>query len=544
MIGRAQSTRRWRTAGKAAATIALMLMLGMSAMASSASAYVTPGARFVWESCDAELPAGNPPSTPPPGNPPGDVGLPISFFDTCAQPGGSIGIQQYGALGSSFSFWLLEVPPTPGGFVESETISAGTAALGPGNDHTFVYENGWPGPNLGETQRTFLLRSAAEPESANGGAFSISWNCDGNYAPGCGAGPTVWADHIAVTEVDPNPPKLTVEGPILAGGVLRGHQAISADASDLGGGVSKIEVLVNGLPATAPTLGACALGSVSNASVRGTVALTPAPCPPTLAASWSLETGTAPFQQGANTVQVCASDFATIDEPNKTCSTPTSITVDDSCAESAVPGGQDLSADFAGNHKETRTVGYGKGAEVTGELSDGAGDAISGATICVEMQTQGSTAAPVPTGTATTDSQGRFSYKVRPGPNRRVLVGYRRDTFQVAKSVDVFTHTRPTIHISPGDVHNGDTIRISGKVPGGRLAARRVVVVKAGSVGSKKMYPFGETTTNAKGEWHIKYTFAKTTRKTIYKMEAFVPRQDDFPWEAGHSKAALVEVKK
>lgn len=542
MIGRAQSARRRRPAFTAAA-IALTLVV-MAAAATSASAYVTPGARFVWESCDAELPGGNPPTTPAPGNPPGNVGIPISFFDTCAQPSGSFGIQQYGALSAEFSFWLIEIPPTPGGFVESETISAGTAALGPGNDHTFVYENGWPGPNLGETQRTFLLRSAAEPESANGGAFSISWNCDGNYAPGCGAGPIVWADHIAVTEVDPTPPKLTVEGPILAGGVLRGHQALSAAASDVGGGVSKIEVLVNGLPATPPTLGACAQGSVSNASVRGLVALSPTPCPPTLAGSWSLDTGAAPFQQGANTVQVCASDFATIGEPNKTCSAPTSITVDDSCAESAVPGGQDLSADFAGNHKETRTVGFGKGAEVTGELSDGAGDAISGATICVEMQTQGSTAAPVPTGTATTDSQGHFSYKVRPGPNRRLLIGYRRDSFQVARSVDVYTHTRPTIHISPADVHNGDTIHISGKVPGGRLARRRVVVVKAGSLGSKKMYPFGETTTNAKGEWHIKYTFAKTTRKTIYRMEAFVPRQDDFPWEAGHSKAALVEVKK
>lgn len=544
MVGRAQSTKRRRPFGKAILAIALVIFAASAAAASSACALGTPGARFVWESCDPALPGGNPPPAQPPGSPPGDVGLPISFFDTCAQPNGSIGIQQYGSVASAFSFWLIPIPATPGGFVESETISAGTAGLGPGNDHTFVYEAGWPGANLGETQRSFVLRSAAEPESANGGAFSISWNCDGSYAPGCGAGPIVWADHIAVTEVDPTAPKLSVEGPLLAGGVLRGHQAISAAASDIGGGVGKIEVLVNGLPAAPPTLGACAQAQVSNASVRGTVALSPTPCPPTLAASWSLDTGAAPFQQGANTVQVCASDFATIGEPNRTCSSPAPVTVDDSCAESPVPGGQELSADFAGNHKETRTVPYGKGAEVTGELSDGAGDAISGATICVETQTQGSTAPPVPTGTATTDAQGHFSYRIHPGPNRRVLVGYRRDSFQVARSVDVFTHTRPTIEISPGKVRNGDTIRISGKVPGGRLAARRVVVVKAGSLGSAKMYPFGETTTNGKGEWHLKYTFAKTTRKTIYKMEAFVPRQDDFPWEAGHSKPALVEVRK
>jgi hypothetical protein len=537
MIGRAQSEERRRPTFMAAAAMVALMLAVMSAAASSASAYVTPGARFTWEVCDSALPGGSPPQGRIYEYPS------LNLFDSCATPGGSFGIQQAGATGPSFAFWLIEVPPTPGGFVEAETISAGTAGLGPGNDYTEVYEHNWPAPNLGVTQRTFLLRSAPEPESANGGAFSIAWNCDGNVTQSCAPGPIVWVEHLAVTEVDPTPPKLTVEGPLLGTGVLRGHQAINATASDVGGGVGRIEVLVNGLQA-AVVPGACVAASVSNAAVKGVVAGSPTPCPPTLAGSWNLDTGAPPFQQGANTVQVCATDFATIGEPNKTCSTPTAITVDDSCTESPVAGGTELSAAFAGNHQEARTVGYGKGAEVTGELSDGAGDPISGATICVQSQTEGSTAAPVPTGTATTDAQGHFSYRIHPGANRRLLVGYRHDSFQVAKSVDVYTHTRPTIHISPGKVHNGDTIKISGKVPGGRIAAGRVVIVKAGSLGSRKMYPFGETTTNGKGEWHLKYTFAKTTRKTIYRMEAFVPKQDDFPWEAGHSKAALVEVRK
>lgn len=533
--------RRRRQAIRCRSVLAVVagVLSTFGAAATTASAYVTPGARFTYEVCDAALPGGSPPlgriydyST-----------LPISVFDNCATAGGSYGIQQTGPSNPEVYLWMTEVPPTPGGFVESETISAGTAGLGPGNDYTEVYEHNWPAPNLGVTQRTFLLRSAAEAESENGGSFYVTWNCDGNVTQSCPAGPIDWVEHVAVTEVDPTPPKLTAEGPLLGTGVLRGHQAIAATASDVGGGVSKIEVLVNGLQAAAVP-GACVAAWVSNAAVKGVVTSSPTPCPPTLAGSWNLDTGAPPFQQGANTVQVCATDFATIGEPNKTCSTPAAITVDDSCTESPVAGGTELSADFAGNHQEARTVGYGKGAEVSGELHDGAGDPISGATICVQKQTEGSTAPPVPTGTATTDAQGHFSYRIHPGANRRLLIGYRHDSFQVAKSVDVYTHTRPTIHISPGKVRNGDSITISGKVPGGRRAAGRVVIVKAGSVGSKKMYPFGETTTNAKGEWHFKYKFAKTTRKTIYRMEAFVPKQDDFPWESGHSKAALVEVRR
>lgn len=527
--------------------VALGLLLAAAwSTAGTATAYETPGARFVWESCDPALPGGSP---PPEGvgwhaNP----GVAVQFYDSCAQTGGSFGIQETGATSDTAAWAEVGFGATQGVFVESLTISGGTAALGPGNDHTYVDEEGWPAANLGESQRTWLIRTKMIPEtiwshSGEGAGFDIHWNCDGNYAPGCGAGPIVWVRHMAATMVDTKPPAVKVEGPLLAGGVLRGHQALSASATDVGGGLTKVEVLVNGLPAATPVNGTCAVGTANNTVAQGTVALSATPCPPSLEASWSLNTAAAPFQEGANTVQVCASDFATIGEPNKTCSPATAVTVDDSCTESGIPGGEVLSAEFAGNHKEDVTKRYGKGAEITGELADQAGDVISGATVCVEAEQEGSTAM-TPVGTATTDGTGHFAYVLPPGPNRKLLVGYRRDSFQVARSVGFFSRTKPTIHIGPGKVHNGDRITISGKLPGGRLAARRVVVVKASALHSKKWYPFGETTTNGKGEYHLRYRFTDTTRKTIYRMEAFVPRQDHYPFEEGHSKPALVEVRR
>jgi len=68
-----------------------------------------------------------------------------------------------------------------------------------------------------------------------------------------------------------------VSGSLLAGGILRGHQTIAAPASDTGGGLSAVSVLVNGLEGAPPVSGACALVSVSNRSTYGPVATSPTP---------------------------------------------------------------------------------------------------------------------------------------------------------------------------------------------------------------------------------------------------------------------------
>ena len=72
---------------------------------------------------------------------------------------------------------------------------------------------------------------------------------------------------------------------------------------------------------------------------------------------------------------------------------------------------------------------------------------------------------------------------------------------------------------------------------------KSVVVMKAGALHSDRWYPFGETTTNGEGVYHYRYRFDATTRTTTYRMEADVPRQEGFPWKAGHSRPALVQVR-
>ncbi|HET8955098.1 MAG TPA: carboxypeptidase-like regulatory domain-containing protein [Solirubrobacterales bacterium] len=259
-------------------------------------------------------------------------------------------------------------------------------------------------------------------------------------------------------------------------------------------------------------------------------------------AKWDLDTASYPFQNGANSVQVCASEYATLTDAARSCTAAQNVTVDNSCTESAVPGGENLSAHFTRSHKDEVVLPFGRAAKVAGEVTNNAGDAISGATVCVQMQTQGSGGGLKPVATATTDAHGHFVYKVPPGPNRKVFLGYRHDTFQVGRSVHFFSRAKIKFKIDRGRLGNGGEIKMWGKLPGPR-AAGRVAILEAAALHSNRWYEFGKATTNRHGVFHARYRFDATTVTTVYKIRAVAPRQHDWPWEGGRAKPVLVEVR-
>ena len=445
------TARNKQAAGKRVQFCLVALAVLAALVAAPSRAAATEGAHFTYELCDAELPGGNTPAAHFVVNP----GVALAGTNTCAQPGGSLAITETGHAAATYAFWTLPVPATPGGYVEAVTISGAACGLGPGNNHTFVYEQPFPGSLCAESAHYFHVASA--PSVLAGTTVWMLMNCDGNYAPGCEAGPSVFAHYIAATEVDVQPPAVTnLQGTLLSGEVLRGHQDLGATATDTGGGLTKLAVAVNGLPAGEPQAGACGLAQVKNPSYTGTVALGLTPCPTSLDANWSLDTATYPFHNGLNTLQVCASDFATAGEPNTTCSAAQTVNVNNSCTDSPVAGGEVLDVRFAKSHGDAVTVPFGHTAIVTGELADNAGDPISGATICVQAQTQGTSSGLHPVATATTDAQGDFAYKLGPGPNRRLLVGYRHDSFQVARTISYFAHARPQLRVRPSQIEAGE----------------------------------------------------------------------------------------
>jgi hypothetical protein len=510
-------------------TVCLTLVIPMSALATQA--------RFTYELCDSALPGGAVPAS--------EHGYSPAFagFQNCATPGGAIGLTEVEPISATFGALWVSIPATPGGFVENETITTVQSGIEPGNalHYSHIQENGFPGP-AGETTRLFQLRTAPAFFGWNGGSLEIYMSCDGNVGP-CGPGAIEAARWIVATEVDPTPPSLAhVAGSILAGGTMRGHQTLEAEAADVGGGVSSIQVLVNGTSAAAPTAGACGLASVANKSYTGVVALSPSPCPPTLKGHWELDTELPPFHEGSNTVQVCAADLATVGSPNQTCSPAQTVSVDNSCTESLVPGGELLSEQFASSNSETKTARYGHGAELVGRLADNAGDAIAGATLCVKLQTIGIEPSATPAGSVTTDSAGNYAYRLTPGPNRNVIIGFRHDSHQVAREARFYSHVEPTLELSAKKLRNGKRVRFLGHLPSPGEAGR-VVILQANVKGSKRWITFRKATTGERGGFKADYHFTSTNRPTTYRFRAVVPQQAGYPWAAGHSKPAPVRVR-
>ena len=190
-----------------------LTLVAVATMVIAAPAQAGP-AHFTYELCDSAIPGGDPPAIEFHANP----GVADDPFQTCASPGGGIGVSEVGQVADSPGWMEVAVLGTPGGFVEGETITAFASDLQPGNEGSHVYADGWPSDEQ-TTARYFHIRSEAQILSTGGG-FTIALDCS---ASPCEPGGTIGARDIAVQEVDPVPPVVKkVEGPLLAGGVLRG----------------------------------------------------------------------------------------------------------------------------------------------------------------------------------------------------------------------------------------------------------------------------------------------------------------------------------
>ena len=435
--GRARaSSRRPKSAGEGgrAQLLGLLLSLLIALLAAGPASAGAAPARYIYEMCDSALPGGGVAGVvyaPDPSEPYGSE-------DTCAQPGGSLSVHQNGFVSpGGESEWGVPIEAPPGATLESITITGAVCGGWPSTG--YIFSEGWPGVTCGEDVRSFKVGGDFE-------GFLIDLDCHNECQPG----PWVEAHYFATIVVDASAPTLSeLGGSLLDGNVQRGHQSIGIKAHDIGGGISDISVLVNGLPAGAPKLANCNVAQAKNPSVTGTVAAQISPCPAELSASWSLDTGAYPFRTGTNSFQICASDFATLGDPNTTCSPTQMISVDDSCSESAVAGGDVLSAQFAQSNADTVTVGFGQSAAITGQLSTNAGDPVPGATLCVKMATLGIDSQAAPVGVVKTDANGRYSYDVPPGPNREVVIGYRHDASQVARQVRYYAHVQPSLQSVP-----------------------------------------------------------------------------------------------
>jgi hypothetical protein len=317
-------------------------------------------------------------------------------------------------------------------------------------------------------------------------------------------------------------PTIALGGAALRRGSRRGVQPLAVAATDVGGGVHRFLVQVNGQPLNAHT---------SPCRARDRWALRLRPCPARARTAFKLQTTAAPFRQGPNTLRVCSSDYAIGGTANRACAARR-IRVDNLCPVSATGAGPRLEAHLIHEHGR---------AGVRGRLVSASGDAISGARVCVATRVPIAGNVEHVVTTPATSAEGRFAADLPPGPSRNVRVAYWRNAAEVTERyLHLSVHAHPRLALRPQHpLRNGRHVRFKVTLPG-PAAHHRWVRIQARS--GHRWVEVRNGRTNARGVYRARYRFHATTGRQRYAFRAFVPSQHGYPYERGHSRVRRVTV--
>jgi hypothetical protein len=357
-------------------------------------------------------------------------------------------------------------------------------------------------------------------------AYTAWLQCYGSGGNCGGSGAHTHVRRLWFTLRDRSAPTLSLGGSLFESGPRRGSQTAQLASSDVGGGVWRWRLLVNGSPAASAGAG-CDI--VPAGPARRLV-----PCPLNASHAFAIDTEAAPFRDGANAVTACVSDVGW--PANEVCVTR-QVAIDNGCRSSGSAAATALDASFANGRAEITTASNRR-VSIRGALHGRNGDRIAGASICVFAEVEGNGAAQE--GSAGTDDAGRFRYSPPRGPSRRLRLVFRHGGEQVERTLTLRVRARPRLKVGPRSrLRNGEVARFRGKLPGPG-AAGRVVVLQA-AVGGR-WQAFESARSGPEGRFTARYRFRDTTGRRLYRFRAVVREQAGYPYLKGASPVRRVVV--
>jgi hypothetical protein len=211
----------------------------------------------------------------------------------------------------------------------------------------------------------------------------------------------------------------------------------------------------------------------------------------------------------------------------------------DSCAMSPRAPGVRLRVGFR-RSRATTTATYGTQPVVHGRLTDAAGAPLARAAICVAVRTTGQRRVAEAPQLVATDARGRFTYRVPPGPSRRLWFVYRTGGASTVGSVAVRVPAPVSFRLSPRVLHNRQAVQMTGRVGGPALGPGLVVELQAYQHG--EWQTFATTRTHAQSRFHHRYRFTRTFATHTYRLRARVRAQHGDPFATGASRGIAVRV--
>jgi hypothetical protein len=439
-----------------------------------------------------------------------------------------------GTVQGAFGAWVFQAPAGTyivGGSVFSrlatESGQHGYLAVSPdtGTGTAFAVQNDNQGHETGipvGNWRYLVLRlECTQPNEGN--------RCTG---PASGALASVKQVRIALTDV--SQPTLQDGGSLFSGAELRGPQTVEVGAADQGAGLQSVQIIVNGKGAAGDDL------SSSCNPLPGNLTSRLSPCPPSVTKTYTLDTAQPPFNEGLNTVSVCAYDYAQTGTPNGICKSH-EVLVNNLCPGSPVAGGKTITAGFAGNKEKERTLSFHRKSLIRGRLIDANGQPVSGAQVCIQGHTDLVGRAFHLIGTTTTNQNGGWSYKTNRGPSRIFRVGYRYGAFETSTDLALRIRSRSTLHLSRHRTPIHKKVYFSGEVPGPSCAGR-VVFVSGTVPGAKRRFLVRKATTDALCHFRVGYAFSPIPRTSRFVFWVNVPEQAGYPYRSGRSVNRYIRV--
>lgn len=366
---------------------------------------------------------------------------------------------------------------------------------------------------------------AWQPVEWSAGSAAVAYTAWLQCYGSCGRSSTahVQVRRLWFTLTDRADPTLALGGSVFEAGPRRGPQLATLSASDVGGGVWRWRLLVNGAAVGAAEAG-CDI-------VPGGPARRFVPCPLSAAHSFALDTESPPFREGANSVTACVSDVGW--PANEVCASR-QISVDNGCRSSGSAPASGIDVAFA-DGRAVATTPSNRRAVVRGRLG---GSGLGNADVCVFSRVAGQDEGLE--GSARADDGARFSYSPPRGPSRELRFVHRHGSHLVERTLALRVRALPRLKVGPRSrLANGQTARFRGKLPGPG-AEGRVVILQA-RVGGR-WQEFKSARTGPEGRFRARYRFRATTERRLYRFRAVVREQAGYPYLKGASPVRRVLV--
>jgi hypothetical protein len=377
----------------------------------------------------------------------------------------------------------------------------------------------------------------------------LSYPCPGSADPEAQA----LVSGGAFTLLDSTVPSVAnVSGSLVAGGTLTGTETISFTASDSGGGVYSVVVLVDGhevereVPDT--NGGLCVnLAPPSSATMAFAASQ---PCRTT--ENISIPVDTTQFSAGQHHLQVivadAAGDRAIAYDGTITTSGPPTISANGSSIVGAANGqpcaGEALNLTVNGKAKPPVLL-YGQAVTVKGVLHCGT---VPIRDARVAIATIGGPPSAAVSSSVQTGLDGSFTYKVPTGPDRLLQLSYTAYSDDPAPSATataaIMIRPRIELRISPHRTSNEHTIHWAGRLSGGPYPRQGVtldVEVREGS----RWRIFDQVVANTKGQFRYSYHFHATYEPTSYVFRVALPDSGSggYPYAPGGSNTVEIHVR-